>query len=112
MKDLIQGLMGSITAAVTENFQKGVTEKSPTEDVPNNQEKGHDSRLNEKSYKRMEKFSGGESEWEDWKYDFTIITRSVNPDVGRALEICSRSRKPVSAENLDKLGLTEFSENS
>ena len=58
------------------------------------------SRLNEKSYKRMDKFSGGENEWNEWKYDFMIITRSVNKKVGETLEACIKGKKPVSTESL------------
>ena len=104
VKSLIGGLTGTISAAVMESIGKQMAEKAPTEESPN-REKNHEQRLTEKSYKRMEKFSGGESAWEDWKYDFTIITRSVNPDVARALDLCSKSKKPVSAANLANIPL-------
>ena len=45
----------------------------------------HDIKITEKSYKRLNVFSGGYDEWEDWKYDFEIITRAINPSVGDAL---------------------------
>ena len=87
VKGLIGGLTGTITAAVMESLSKKMAEKAPTEES-SNRDKNHDQRLNEKSYKRMDQFSGGETEWDDWKYDFMIITRSVNAEVGAALETC------------------------
>ena len=42
-------------------------------------------KLSEKSYKRIEKFAGGESNWQDWKYDFEILTGALNKDVAREL---------------------------
>ena len=39
-----------------------------------NDYKHRDAKLNEKSYKRMDKFCGGESEWQEWKYDFEVIS--------------------------------------
>ena len=37
-----------------------------------------DIKLNEKSYKRMDRLGGGDDEWEDWRYDSEIITRSIS----------------------------------
>ena len=68
--------MGPLTEMVQTTIQrtKASTEKASSEDVTDRKDKGYDSRLTEKSYKRMEKFSGGETEWDDWKYDSMIIT--------------------------------------
>ena len=79
--------------AMTKNLadNKPQPQPNPPRSEPTKKEKEatldrkSDIKLNEKSYKRMERFSGGEDEWEDWKYDFEIITRSVNPAVGGAL---------------------------
>jgi hypothetical protein len=59
-----------------------------------NEYKYRDAKLNEKSYKRMEKFSGGEAEWQEWKYDFEVITRSTNHEVGTALGLCLLVKEP------------------
>ena len=102
IRELITGLMGPLTVLVKTTIQQTTasTEKVSSEDVPDKKEKGYDSRLTEKSYKRMEKFSGGETEWDEWKYDFMIITRSVNSEVGAALETCIKGKKPVDAITL------------
>ena len=42
-------------------------------------------KLSEKSYKRIEKFAGDESNWQDWKYDFEILTGALSKDVAREL---------------------------
>ena len=63
-----------------------------------------DIKLTEKSYKRMERFSGGDDEWEDWKYDFEIITRSVNPAVGEALTKCLEdSAKATTGDDFNRV---------
>ena len=50
--------------------------------------RNRDAKLQEKSYKRMEKSSGGESEWQEWKYDLEVITRATNSEVSLALKDC------------------------
>ena len=40
-------------------------------------------KLSEKSYKRMDIFAGGEANWQDWRYDFELLTGALNPDVAR-----------------------------
>ena len=52
----------------------------------------YNDKLSEKSYKRIEKFSGGELIWQDWKYDFEILTGALNKDV--ALELRDSIKKP------------------
>ena len=54
-----------------------------------------DTKLDEKSYKRIESFAGGDDEWTEWRYDFEIITRGVNPGVGRALTDINNSSEPM-----------------
>ena len=44
--------------------------------------KYHD-KLSEKSYKRIEKFAGGETSWKDWKYDFEILTGALDRSLVR-----------------------------
>ena len=93
------GMASAVTKAVTKELEKRMP-TIPTPGEGHNTDKGNDARSNEKSYKRIEKFSGGESEWDDWKYDFMVIARSVNADVGKALERCIKNKKPVTAKEL------------
>ena len=98
IKELIAGLMAPITEMMkTMQGAQSSSEKDLSEEAANKKNKDHDSRLNEKSYKRMEKFTSGESEWDEWKYDFLIITRSVNPEVGDALAKIIDGRKSENA---------------
>ena len=99
IKELIAGMMAPITEMVKmmQGTQSSSSANDPSEEATYKKDKDHDSRLNEKSYKRMEKFTSGESEWDEWKYDFLIITRSVNPEVGAALAKIIDERKSESA---------------
>ena len=69
--DQIRELIASIMTPLTEMMQntirqtKASTEKAPSADVTDKKDKGYDSRLTEKSYKRLEKFAGGETEWDE-----------------------------------------------
>ena len=92
-------------SAMLKNIQQPQTQPNPQrsestdKDKEDRLDKKSDIKLNEKSYKRMDKFSGGDDEWQDWRYDFEIITRSVNPDVGIALtEICKNTEPKTAAE--------------
>ena len=55
------------------------------DDAPSTRTKYAD-KISEKSYKRIVAFGGGESSWQDWKYDFQISTGSLNKDVAEELE--------------------------
>ena len=100
INNLIAGLTATITATVADTMDRKFPAETQTEEGSNT-DKGNDIRLTEKSYKRIEKFSGGESEWDDWKYDFDVITRSVNSSVGDALTLCTKSKKPLTAKDLE-----------
>ena len=43
--------------------------------------------LTEKDFRRVDKFSGEESDWKAWEFDFKIALRSACPQVARALEL-------------------------
>ena len=55
-------------------------------------------KLSEKSYKRIEKFAGGEANWQDWKYDFEILTGALNKDVAR--ELGDQSQSPNRGQDM------------
>ena len=52
--------------------------------TPKPRSKGSE-KLSEKSYKRMDKLAGGEANWQDWRYDFEVLTGVLNPEVAREL---------------------------
>ena len=53
------------------------------------------AKLTEKSYKRMEKFSGGEVAWQEWSYDFELITGALNPCVRKELTEAENKPRPM-----------------
>ena len=67
-------LMDAMKTFITENKpqpQPNPPKSEPTEkDKESILDRKSDIKLNEKSYKRIERFSGGDDEWEDWKNDF------------------------------------------
>ena len=75
--------------------KKGHEEKSDEEDNKNN-------KILEKSYKRLDKFEGGELQWNLWKEDFEVMTRSANGLVGQTLKDAADSKTPFDATNLKK----------
>ena len=126
-QEQLQILVQSMTQTVTQTMGQAMTEQSnrmreltetmasriPSSPAPpdpaNTEERERDRamgksdiNLTEKFHKRLDRFSGGDDEWEDWKYDFEIITRSINPAVGEALTECIRgSSKPMSADDFN-----------
>ena len=99
-------MMEAMKTFLTENKPQPQSKPSTSEQTEKEKEstldRKSDIKLNEKSHKRMECFKGGDDEWEDWKYDFEIITRSVNPGVGGALTDCSNSTQPMAVADFIK----------
>ena len=67
------------------------------------EKKEHDEagKISEKSYKRLEKFVGGESFWNDWKGDFEMATRAINGTVGQTLKDAADSKLPFDVSVMD-----------
>ena len=51
-------------------------------------------KLSEKSYKRIDKFADGETTWQDWRYDFELLTGALNPQVAEELKITAKAIAP------------------
>ena len=51
-------------------------------------------KLSEKSYKRIDKFAGGETTWQDWRYDFELLTGALNPQVAEELKLTAKAIAP------------------
>ena len=60
-------------------------------------------KLSEKSYKRIIAFGGGEASWQDWKYDFQILTGSLQKDVAEELEFLLSQPEPRLNNELQEL---------
>ena len=80
-------IMEAVRQMLSENKQTPPQTSHPTPDERERTRDAHkqDITITEMSYKRLKMFSGGDDQWEDWRYDFGIITRSINPPVGEAL---------------------------
>ena len=55
-------------------------------------------KLSEKSYKRIDKFAGGETTWQDWRYDFELLTGALNPQVAEELKVTAKATAPTTFE--------------
>ena len=64
--------------------------------------------IEEKNYRRMEKYSGAPGTWGEWSFDFVTTTQGISPDVGKVIEEMSRtSEATVTQEAVDRVpGLT------
>ena len=51
-------------------------------------------KLSEKSYKRIDKFAGGENAWQDWRYDSELLTGALNPQVAEELKATAEAIAP------------------
>ena len=88
---LMEAMKTFLTESKSQPQSKPSTSDLTEKEKESNLDRKSDIKLNEKSYKRMNSYKGGDDEWEDWRYDFEIITRGVNPGVGSALTEISNS---------------------
>jgi hypothetical protein len=49
--------------------------------------------LDEKNFRRVEKFSQGDSEWQEFCFDVMVTTRSINPDLASQMEDLTKAKK-------------------
>ena len=54
----------------------------------------------DKTYKRLEKFNGGEAAWAEWKADFLMITGTAIPEMGTVLREVALIKEPVATNEL------------
>ena len=60
--------------------------------------------IEDKHYRRMEKFAGAAGTWGEWSFNFVTTTEGINPRVGRVLEDIGKSSEPsVTMEALDRI---------
>ena len=60
-------------------------------------------KIQEKDFRRLEKFSGGEEQWKAWEFDFKVSTRAADAMTAEALEVAEVETKVVSAGNFVEL---------
>ena len=44
-------------------------------------------RIQEKDFRRVDKFSGGEDEWKAWEFDFEVSARATDAILVEAMEV-------------------------
>ena len=49
--------------------------------------------LEEKSFRRVEKFTGGDAEWQEFRFDIMITTRTTNPELATQMENSTKAKK-------------------
>ena len=55
---------------------------------------GNYRKLQEKDFRRVEKFAGGEDAWRAWEFDFKVALRATDKKVAEALEEIETPREP------------------
>jgi hypothetical protein len=58
--------------------------------------------LEEKSFRRVEKFLTGEPEWQEFAFDVLVTTRALNPDLATRMEEIMKA-KEVTMDHLESL---------
>jgi hypothetical protein len=81
--------------------------KAPERQVWNNPERSdynnhRNQRLEEKSYRRVDKFQAGETEWQEFAFDVTVTTRALNPELASKMEEITK-KKELDPDYFDKL---------
>lgn len=64
---------------------------------------GNNRKLQEKDFRRVEKFSGGEDAWKAWEFDFKVALRAADAVMGEALEAVELESKMVTIANFMEL---------
>ena len=59
--------------------------------------------VQEKSYRRIDKFSGNETDWKGWEFDFMMAKGATSPRVAEALELIEHAPGIVTGETLELL---------
>ena len=47
--------------------------------------------IEDKNYRRMEKYSGAPGTWAEWSFDFVTTTQGINPEVGKVIDMMSKA---------------------
>ena len=63
-----------------------------------------DKAIEDKAYRRVDKFNGTAGSWQEWSFNFINATSAINKDVGMVLEnIGKQSETKLTAETMLKL---------
>ena len=57
--------------------------------------------LEEREFRRMEKFAGGEDAWREWEFDFRTAVRACSTHTANAMEQAEKEGGPCTGEMLE-----------
>ena len=60
-------------------------------------------RIQEKDFRRVDKFSGGEDEWKAWEFDFKVSARAADAILEEAMEVAEIESKDITAADFSEL---------
>ena len=60
-------------------------------------------RIQEKDFRRVDKFPGGEDEWKAWEFDFKVSARAADAILVEAMEVGEIESKDITAADFSKL---------
>ena len=60
-------------------------------------------RIQEKDFRRVDKFSGGEDEWKAWEFDFKVSARAADAILVEAMEVAEIESKDITAADFSEL---------
>ena len=87
LAQLIEQITGRVTRTMQEQFQQRQPE--PATEERNKDRRG--PKLDERMFRRIDKFLGGEKEWREFKFDVEVTIQTVHPELAVALKNVHRS---------------------
>ena len=60
-------------------------------------------RIQEKDFRRVDKFPGGEDEWKAWEFDFKVSARAADAILVEAMEVAEIESKDITAADFSEL---------
>ena len=60
-------------------------------------------RIQEKDFRRVDKFSGGEDDWKAWEFDFKVSARAADAILVEAVEVAEIESKDITAADFSEL---------
>ena len=60
-------------------------------------------RIQEKDFRRVDMFSGGEDEWKAWEFDFKVSARVADANLPEAMEVAEIESWDITAADFSEL---------
>ena len=60
-------------------------------------------RIQEKDFRRVDKFSGGEDEWKAWEFDSKVSARAADAILVEAMEVAEIDSRDITAADFSEL---------